>query len=64
MTDKELIDRARAIGAELRAASGDRDRLAGWLFKEMADRLEGHVAALDKLIRAAMQTTEDDVPRA
>jgi hypothetical protein len=52
MTDKELIDKARAVGVELRACPGDRDRLAGWLLKELADecgKLTVTVAAFDEV---------------
>jgi hypothetical protein len=48
MTDAELITRARQLGPELRASTSDRERLAGWLLKELADRLEqaaGHVVS-------------------
>ena len=42
MTDDErdLIARARELGPALRASTGDRDRLAGWLLKELADLAE------------------------
>lgn len=51
MTDEELIAEARKVGAEvraragLRAIAGGRDRYAGWLLKELADRLEGRADA-------------------
>jgi hypothetical protein len=35
-----LIARARELGPALRASSGDRDRLAGWLLAELADLAE------------------------
>lgn len=38
--DLDLIARARELGPSLRASSGDRDRLAGWLLKELADLAE------------------------
>jgi hypothetical protein len=38
--DKLIIRHARDLGPELRAAASDRDRLAGWLLAELADRLE------------------------
>ena len=44
MTDEELIARARQVGPKLRARDSDFDRLAGWLLKELADRLEGRAA--------------------
>jgi hypothetical protein len=33
--DRQLIARARELGPALRASSGDRDRLAGWLLAEL-----------------------------
>jgi hypothetical protein len=44
--DRDLIAMARALGPALRAMSGEQDRLAGWLLKELADlaeRLDGDV---------------------
>jgi hypothetical protein len=38
--DRDMITRARALGPALRASSSDRDRLAGWLLKELADLAE------------------------
>lgn len=38
--DLDLIARAREVGPSLRAGSSDRDRLAGWLLKELADLAE------------------------
>jgi hypothetical protein len=38
--DRQLIARSRELGPELRASTGDRDRLAGWLLKELADLAE------------------------
>lgn len=38
--DHALIGRAREIGTALRASNSDRDRLAGWLLKELADLAE------------------------
>jgi hypothetical protein len=38
--DRDVIAQAREVGPGLRAATGDRDRLAGWLLLELADRLE------------------------
>jgi hypothetical protein len=38
--DRQLIARAREVGPALRASTGDRDRLAGWLLKELADLAE------------------------
>jgi len=40
MTDEELIARDREVGTELGRRPGDLDRLAGWLLKESADRIE------------------------
>lgn len=56
-TDRETIALARTIGATLRARNGklyndELDRLAGWLIKELADRLE-------QLGGDAAQTTEE-----
>ena len=51
MNDQELAAQARRVGIELRAragrvaAGGDRDRYAGWLLKELADRLDARAAA-------------------
>jgi len=39
-TDRQIIAQAREVGPTLRASSGDRDRLAGWLLKELADLAE------------------------
>ena len=39
-TDRQLVTQAREIGPELRASTSDRDRLAGWLLKELADLAE------------------------
>src|SRR5690242_12563201 len=39
-SDRELIRQAREVGPALRASTGDRDRLAGWLLKELADLAE------------------------
>ena len=33
--DRELIARARELGPALRASTSDRDRLAGWLLKDL-----------------------------
>jgi hypothetical protein len=33
--DLEVIGRARELGPVLRASGSDRDRLAGWLLKEL-----------------------------
>jgi hypothetical protein len=38
--DLDNIARAREVGPALRASTGDRDRLAGWLLKELADLAE------------------------
>ena len=38
--DRWTIAKAREVGPALRAASSDRDRLAGWLLKELADIAE------------------------
>jgi hypothetical protein len=38
--DRQLITRAREVGPALRASTSDRDRLAGWLLKELADLAE------------------------
>jgi hypothetical protein len=38
--DREVIARARELGPVLRASSGDRDRLAGWLLAELAGLAE------------------------
>lgn len=43
--DLHLIDRAREVGPALRASTSDRDRLAGWLLKELADLAERLAAA-------------------
>ena len=40
MNDEELIARAREVWAEMRFSPSDRERLAAWLLKELADRLE------------------------
>ena len=40
MNDEELIARDREVGTELSRRPGDLDRLAGFLLKESADRLE------------------------
>ena len=45
--DRQLLERAREIGPSLRAGSGDRDRLAGWLLAELvalAEHLAGQLA--------------------
>ena len=39
-TDRDNIAEARRIGRLLRASSGDRDKLAGWLLAELADLAE------------------------
>ena len=39
-TDRDNIAEARRIGPLLRASSGDRDKLAGWLLAELADLAE------------------------
>jgi len=39
-TDRQIIAQARELGPALRASTGDRDRLAGWLLKELADLAE------------------------
>ena len=38
--DRQLIAQARDLGPALRASTSDRDRLAGWLLKELADLAE------------------------
>ena len=38
--DRQLIDRSRDLGPALRASTGDRDRLAGWLLAGLADLAE------------------------
>jgi hypothetical protein len=38
--DRDAIAEARRLGPELRASTSDRDRLAGWLLKELADLAE------------------------
>lgn len=38
--DLDNIARAREVGPALRASTSDRDRLAGWLLKELADLAE------------------------
>jgi hypothetical protein len=38
--DLDNIARAREVGPALRASTGDRDRLAGWLLAELADLAE------------------------
>jgi len=38
VNDQELIARAREVSLALRASTGERTRLAGWLLKELADR--------------------------
>jgi hypothetical protein len=35
--DRAIIDLAREIGPAFRVRAGDRERLAGWLLKELAD---------------------------
>ena len=49
--DRQLLEKAREIGPSLRASSGDRDRLAGWLLAELvalaeklAEQLAGQLA--------------------
>lgn len=39
-SDREAIERARELGPVLRASDNDRDRLAGWLLKSLADLAE------------------------
>jgi hypothetical protein len=39
--DKQLVARAREVGAQLRRRPGDLDRLAGVLLAQLADRLDG-----------------------
>jgi len=39
-TDRQIIAQAREVGPALRASTSDRDRLAGWLLKELADLAE------------------------
>jgi Ni,Fe-hydrogenase III large subunit len=39
-SDREAIERARELGPVLRASGSDRDRLAGWLLKTLADLAE------------------------
>ena len=46
--DRELIARARDLGPGLRASTGDRDRLAGWLLKDLADLAERLAGVLDR----------------
>jgi hypothetical protein len=53
VNDQELIARAREVGAGLRARGNDRDRLAGWLLRELAARLEWLAAAQAAAIRKA-----------
>jgi len=46
--DRQLLERARELGPALRASTGDRDRLAGWLLAEMvalAEQLAGPAEA-------------------
>lgn len=50
--DRQLVARAREVGPALRASSGDRDRLAGWLLAELADLAE-------RLADAAVLADED-----
>lgn len=38
--DQQLITMARDLGPTLRARTGEPDRLAGWLLKELADLAE------------------------
>lgn len=43
-TDRDMIAKARELGPVLRASSGDRDRLAGWLLAELV-AIVGRLAA-------------------
>ena len=46
--DRQLLEKARELGPALRASTGDRDRLAGWLLAEMvalAEQLAGPAEA-------------------
>jgi hypothetical protein len=39
-SDRQLIGQARELGPALRASTDDKQRLAGWLLKELADLAE------------------------